>query len=40
VDAVTQAYEGNVQAWKTKDIAALRELISNDYMAMNFESKT
>ena len=34
-----QAYEAYVQAWKTKDIAALRKLISDDYMAMNADSK-
>ena len=37
--AVKQAYEAYVQAWKTKDITALQKLISDEYMAMNFESK-
>jgi ketosteroid isomerase-like protein len=37
--AVKQAYEAYVQAWKLKDIAALQKLISDEYMAMNFESK-
>ena len=26
-----------MQAWKTKDLAALKELISSDYFAVNFE---
>lgn len=38
-DTVKRAYEAYVQAWKTKDIAALQKLISDEYMAMNFESK-
>ena len=37
--AVKQAYEAYVQAWKLKDIAALQKLISDEYMAINFESK-
>jgi ketosteroid isomerase-like protein len=37
--AVKQAYDAYVQAWKTKDITALQKLISDEYMAMNFESK-
>ena len=37
--AVKQAYEAYVQAWKLKDIAALQKLISDEYMAVNFESK-
>jgi ketosteroid isomerase-like protein len=37
--AVKQAYAAYVQAWKLKDIAALQKLISDEYMAMNFESK-
>jgi ketosteroid isomerase-like protein len=37
--AVKQAYEAYVQAWKLKDIAGLQKLISDEYMAMNFESK-
>ena len=28
-----------MQAWKTKDIPALQKLISDEYMAMNFEDK-
>jgi ketosteroid isomerase-like protein len=38
-EAVRRAYEAYVHAWKTKDIGALQRLISNEYMAMNFESK-
>lgn len=34
-----QAYEAYVQAWKTMDLAALQKLISDEYMAMNIESK-
>jgi len=37
--AVKQAYEAYVQAWKLKDVAALQKLISDEYMAVNFESK-
>ena len=37
--AVEQAYEAYVQAWKVKDISALEQVISNDYMAVNFEGK-
>jgi ketosteroid isomerase-like protein len=37
--AVKQAYAAYVQAWKLKDIAALQKLISNQYMAENFEGK-
>ena len=28
-----------MQAWKTKNIPALQRLISDEYMAMNFENK-
>jgi len=38
-DAVKDAYRAYVQAWKTKDLAALEKLISPDYMAVNFEGK-
>lgn len=34
-----QAYRTYVKAWKLKDLAALRNLISDDYMAVNFEGK-
>ena len=37
--AVKDAYRAYVQAWKTKDLAALEKLISPDYMAVNFEGK-
>jgi ketosteroid isomerase-like protein len=36
---VKQAYEAYVQAWKIKNITALQKLISDEYMAVNFESK-
>ena len=38
-DEAQQAYRAYVTAWKLKDIAALRNLISDDYMAANFEGK-
>ena len=38
-DEAQQAYRAYVTAWKLKDIAALRNLISDDYMAVNFEGK-
>jgi uncharacterized protein (TIGR02246 family) len=38
-DEVQQAYRAYVTAWKLKDIAALRNVISDDYMAVNFEGK-
>ena len=34
-----QAYQAYVKAWKLKDLVALRNLISDDYMAVNFEGK-
>jgi uncharacterized protein (TIGR02246 family) len=37
--AVKDAYRAYVQAWKTRDLAALGKLISQDYMAVNFEGK-
>jgi uncharacterized protein (TIGR02246 family) len=37
--AVQGAYKAYVQAWKTKDLAALEKLISRDYIAVNFEGK-
>jgi pimeloyl-ACP methyl ester carboxylesterase len=36
---VSRSYQAYVQAWKSKDIAALEKLISNDYMAMNYENR-
>ena len=36
---VQQAYCAYVAAWKLKDIAALKNVISDDYMAVNFEGK-
>jgi ketosteroid isomerase-like protein len=36
---VSRSYQAYVQAWKNKDIAALEKLISNDYMAMNYENR-
>jgi ketosteroid isomerase-like protein len=38
-DEVQQAYRAYVTAWKLKDIAALRNVISDDYMAIDFEGK-
>ncbi len=38
-DEVQQAYRAYVTAWKLKDIFALRNVISDDYMAINFEGK-
>jgi ketosteroid isomerase-like protein len=38
-DEVQQAYRAYVTAWKLKDIAALRNVISDDYMAINIEGK-
>lgn len=37
--AVKEAYDGYVRAWKSKDIPALRRVISDEYMAVNFENK-
>jgi ketosteroid isomerase-like protein len=34
-----QAYRTYVKAWKLKDLAALHNLISDDYMAVNFEGR-
>jgi predicted lipid-binding transport protein (Tim44 family) len=34
-----QAYRDYVKAWKLKDFAALQNLISKNYMAVNFEGK-
>ena len=34
-----QAYRDYVEAWKRKDIAALQNLISDDYMAVDFHGK-
>ena len=33
--AVENAYREYVRAWKTKDLAALRRIIADDYMAVN-----
>jgi len=38
-DEVQQAYRAYVTAWKLKDIAALRNVISDDYIALNFDGK-
>lgn len=37
--AVQEAYRAYIQAWKTRDIGALRRIIADDYMAVNFENK-
>ena len=36
-ESIKGAYKAYVKAWKTKDLAALKGLISPDYMAVNFE---
>jgi uncharacterized protein (TIGR02246 family) len=36
-ELIKNAYRAYVQAWKAKDLAALKDLISPDYMAVNFE---
>ena len=38
-EPVKEAYRAYVQAWKTKDLAALEKLISPEYMAVNSEGK-
>lgn len=38
-DKVSWSYRAYVQAWRTKDIAALEKLISKDYMAINYENR-
>ena len=38
-DKVQQAYRAYVTAWKLKDVMALEKVISDDYMAVNFEGK-
>jgi ketosteroid isomerase-like protein len=38
-EGAQQAYRAYVKAWKLKDLAALRNLIADDYMAVNFEGK-
>jgi ketosteroid isomerase-like protein len=38
-DEVQRAYRAYVTAWKFKDIADLRNMISDDYMAVNSEGK-
>jgi hypothetical protein len=35
-ESIKNAYRAYVQAWKTKDLAALQDLISPDYRAVNF----
>jgi ketosteroid isomerase-like protein len=37
--AVQDAYKAYIQAWKTRDVAALQKIIADDYMAVNFENK-
>jgi predicted lipid-binding transport protein (Tim44 family) len=34
-----QAYRDYVEAWKLKDVAALENVISGDYMAVDFHGK-
>lgn len=36
-ESIKGAYKAYVNAWKTKDLAALKGLMSPDYMAVNFE---
>jgi hypothetical protein len=36
-ESIKSAYRGYVQAWKTKDLAVLKDVISPDYMAVNVE---
>jgi ketosteroid isomerase-like protein len=38
-DQVQEAYRAYVEAWKLKDIPALQNVISDDYMAVNFQGK-
>ena len=38
-ESVQYTYRAYVQAWKTKDLAALEKLISPEYMAVNSEGK-
>jgi ketosteroid isomerase-like protein len=38
-EAAEQAYKAYVKAWKLKDLMALQNLISENYMAVNFEGK-
>lgn len=38
-EAVKKAYESYVQSWKAKDLAALEQELSPDYMAVNFDGK-
>lgn len=38
-ESVKDAYKAYVQAWKTRDLAALEKLLSPDYQAVNFEGK-
>jgi ketosteroid isomerase-like protein len=39
INEVQEAYRAYVAAWKLKDVTALRNIISDDYMAVNFEGK-
>ncbi len=38
-EAVQEAYKAYVQAWKTRNVAALQRIIADDYMAVNSENK-
>ena len=38
-DEAHQAYRAYVKAWRLKDITGLENVISDDYMAVNFEGK-
>jgi hypothetical protein len=38
-DQVQEAYRAYVEAWKLRDIPALHNVISDDYMAVNFQGK-
>lgn len=38
-DQVQEAYRAYVKAWRLKDIPALQNVISDDYMAVNFKGK-
>ena len=37
--AVQQAYDAYVRAWRMKDLTNLSKLISDDYLAVNFEGR-
>ncbi len=38
-ESVQAAYKAYIQAWKSKDLIALQQLIAEDYMAMNSENQ-